>query len=181
MVLCFLANGFEEIEALTPVDCLRRCEKEVLTVGVGGSIIKGSHGINVFTDVEDNEIKMSPSVEMIILPGGMPGTLNLEKSEAVNNAIDYCVENNIPIAAICAAPSILGHKGLLKGKNAVCYRGFENELVGANVLNANVSVDENIITASGMGAAIDFSYAIIERLISKERADRLITSLGTRP
>lgn len=79
MVLCFLANGFEEIEALTPVDCLRRCEKEVLTVGVGGSIIKGSHGINVFTDVEDNEIKMSPSVEMIILPGGMPGTLNLEK------------------------------------------------------------------------------------------------------
>ncbi len=180
MVLCFLANGFEEIEALTPVDCLRRCEKEVLTVGVGGSIIKGSHGINVFTDVEDNEIKMSPSVEMIILPGGMPGTLNLEKSEAVNNAIDYCVENNIPIAAICAAPSILGHKGLLKGKNAVCYRGFENELVDANVLNANVSVDENIITASGMGAAIDFSYAIIERLISKERADRLITSLGTR-
>ncbi len=180
MVVCFIANGFEEIEALMPVDCLRRCEKEVVTVGIGGCIIKGSHGIPVITDMEDNKLKMSSNVEMIILPGGMPGTLNLEKNQTVIDAIDYCANNNIPIAAICAAPSILGHKGLLKGKNAVCYPGFESELEGANVLDCAVCVDGNIITACGMGAAKEFSYAIVEKLISKERADRLIKSLNVK-
>lgn len=180
MVVCFLANGFEEIEGLTPVDCLRRCEKEVVTVGIGGVIIRGSHGIPVITDMEDNELKMGPNIEMIILPGGMPGTLNLEKNQTVQTAIDYCVENNIPIAAICAAPSILGHKGLLNGRKAVCYQGFESELEGAEVLDEAVCVDGNIITACGMGAAIKFSHAIIEKLFSKERADRLIKTLNVK-
>lgn len=180
MVICFIANGFEEIEALTPVDCLRRCEKDVVTVGVGGCIIRGSHGIPVVTDMEANELELSSEIEMIILPGGMPGTLNLEKSEYVQKAIDYCSSNQIPIAAICAAPSILGHKGLLKGKNAVCYKGFESELEGANVLDAPVAVDSNIITACGMGAALEFSCAIIEKLISKERAERLLASLNAK-
>lgn len=177
MVVCFLANGFEEIEGLTPVDCLRRCEKEVITVGIGGVIIRGSHGIPVITDMEDNELKLTSAIDMIILPGGMPGTLNLEKNKTVQDAVDYCMENNIPIAAICAAPSILGHKGYLKGKKAVCYPGFENELDGAEVLDEAVCVDGNIITACGMGAAIQFSHAIIEKLFSKERADRLIKTL----
>ena len=180
MVVCFLANGFEEIEGLTPVDCLRRCEKEVVTVGIGGVIIKGAHGIPVITDMEDNELKLTDAIEMIILPGGMPGTLNLEKNETVQKAIDYCVENNIPIAAICAAPSILGHKGLLEGKKAVCYPGFEQELKGAQVLDEAVCVDGNIITSCGMGSAIKFSHAIIEKLFDKARADRLIRTLNVK-
>lgn len=178
MVVCFLADGFEEIEGLTPVDCLRRCEKEVITVGIGGVIIRGSHGIPVITDMEDNELKLTNAIEMIILPGGMPGTLNLEKNKTVQDAIDYCMANEIPIAAICAAPSILGHKGCLKGRKAVCYPGFENELTGAKVLNEAVCVDGNIITGCGMGEALKFSYAIVEKLFTKERADRLIKTLN---
>ncbi len=173
MIVVFLANGFEEIEALTPVDCLRRCELDVLTVGVGSCIIKGSHGISVMCDTDDGLFVPDDSLEMIILPGGMPGTLNLEANKCVQNAIDYCAEHNIPIAAICAAPSILGHKGLLDGKNAVCYPGFESELKGANICDCAVVTDGNIITAAGMGAALEFSYAIIEKMISKERAELL--------
>lgn len=173
MIACFLANGFEEIEALTPVDCLRRCELNVTTVGVGSCLIKGSHGVTVMTDTDDGMFVPDETLEMVILPGGMPGTLNLEASKCVQSTIDYCVEHNIPIAAICAAPSILGHKGILKGKNAVCYPGFESELYGATISNATCVTDGNIITACGMGAALEFSYAIIDKLISKERADLL--------
>lgn len=173
MVVCFIANGFEEIEALTPVDCLRRCELDVLTVGIGSCIIRGSHGIAVVTDTDDGMFVPSDDIDMLILPGGMPGTLNLEANKCVQATIDYCVEHNIPIAAICAAPSILGHKGLLEGKKAVCYPGFESELKGAEIADCKVAVDGNIITAKGMGAALDFSYAIIEKLISKERAELL--------
>ena len=173
MVVCFIANGFEEIEALTPVDCLRRCEVDVLTVGIGSCIIRGSHGIAVVTDTDDGMFTPSEDIDMIILPGGMPGTLNLEANKCVQSTIDYCVEHNIPIVAICAAPSILGHKGLLEGKKAVCYPGFESELKGAEVADCRVVTDGNIITAKGMGAALEFSYAIIEKLISKERAELL--------
>lgn len=179
MVYVFLANGFEEIEALTPVDCLRRCELEVKTVGVGGRVVTGSHGIKTVADIDDFEVKLDPDLDMIILPGGMPGTLNLEKSEAVQSAIDYCYENNIPIAAICAAPSILGHKGLLKGKKATCYVGFEEQLLGANVLTDVPCVtDGNIITACGMGAALEFSCEIIKNLISPRRAEVLLEALN---
>ncbi len=179
MVLVFLANGFEEIEALTPVDCLRRCEIEVKTVGVGGRVVTGSHGIKTVADIDDFEVKLDSSIEMIILPGGMPGTLNLEKSETVQRAIDYCSENGIAIAAICAAPSILGHKGLLDGKNAVCYVGFEDQLKGANVLmDVPAVTDGNIITACGMGAALEFSCEIVKKLISKERAELLLKALN---
>lgn len=173
MVVCFIANGYEEIEALTPVDCLRRCEVDVLTVGIGSCIIRGSHGIAVVTDTDDGMFTPSEDIDMIILPGGMPGTLNLEANKCVQSTIDYCVEHNIPVAAICAAPSILGHKGLLEGKKAVCYPGFESELKGAEVVDCKAVTDGNIITAKGMGAALEFSYAIIEKLISKERAELL--------
>ncbi len=173
MIVVFLANGFEEIEALTPVDCLRRCELEVLTVGVGSCIIKGSHGISVMTDTDDGVFTPNDSIDLVVLPGGMPGALNLEANKCVQETIDYCVNNNIPIAAICAAPSILGHKGLLEGKKAVCYPGFESELKGAQVLDCACVTDDNVITAAGMGTALDFSYAIIEKLLSKERAQLL--------
>lgn len=173
MVVCFIANGFEEIEALTPVDCLRRCELDVLTVGIGSCIVRGSHGIAVVTDTDDGMFEPGEAIDMVILPGGMPGTLNLEANKCVQKTLDYCIEHDIPIAAICAAPSILGHKGLLEGKKAVCYPGFESELKGAQIPDCKVVTDGNVITAKGMGAALEFSYAIIEKLISKERADLL--------
>ena len=126
----FIANGFEEIEALCPLDLLRRADLEVKTVGIGGKEICGSHGITVLTDIEDKEYS-DPSPDMIILPGGMPGTTNLEASCTVNEAISTAVKNNTYIAAICAAPMILGKKGLLNGKTAVCFPGFEEYLQGA--------------------------------------------------
>lgn len=173
MIYVFLAEGFEETEAIAPIDLLRRCGKEVYTVGVGDNIIKSSHNIPVFTDTEDLLIEFNSDLEMIVLPGGMPGTVNLEKSKVVQAAIDYCAKNNVLIGAICAAPSILGHKGLLKGKKAVCYTGYEKELEGAEVLDVPAVIDGNIITARGAGAAVDFGLKLVEALISKERSDKL--------
>ena len=173
MIYVFLAQGFEETEAVAPIDILRRCEKEVITVGIGDNIIKSSHGLVFVTDTEDKLIELNSDLEMIILPGGMPGTINLEKSEVVQKAIDYCVENNIFIGAICAAPSILGHKGLLNGKKAVCYTGFENQLTGAEVLDVPAVIDGQFITARGAGVAVDFGLKLVEALISKERSQKV--------
>ncbi|MEG2429540.1 MAG: DJ-1/PfpI family protein, partial [Oscillospiraceae bacterium] len=139
MIYVFLADGFEETEAITTIDYLRRCELDVKTVSikaplapVAGLIVTGSHKIKILADITANDVNLE-EIDMIVLPGGMPGTLNLEMSTIVNTAIDYCVKNNKFIGAICAAPSILGHKGLLNGKNATCFTGFEDELLGANV------------------------------------------------
>lgn len=177
MIYTFLANGFEEVEALTPVDLLRRCECQVITVGVGSEVIRGAHGIPVLTDIEENSLIITDAVEMIILPGGMPGTLNLEKSQKVQEAITFCMKHHKKIAAICAAPSILGHRNLLNGKNAVCYEGFESQLTGANILTDSVCVDGDIITARSAGVALPFSLKLVEILISKERSDLLAASL----
>lgn len=177
MVYVFLAKGFEEIEALTTVDFLRRAELEVYTVGIGSKIIAGSHNIPVFCDLDESEAVCDDKLDAIILPGGMPGTLNLEANKTVNKFIDYCAENNKLICAICAAPSILGHKGLLKGKTATCFPGFEKELDGANVSSDYACCDGNIITGKGMGSAISFSQKITEQLINKEKAAKIKESL----
>lgn len=169
MIYAFLADGFEETEAIAPIDLLRRAGKKVITVGIDGKkVITGSHGISVTADT--NEITLDDSLEMIILPGGMPGTLNLEKSQCVQIAIDYCVLNNKFIGAICAAPSILGHKGLLKGKKAVCYPGFESHLEGAIIGNSLVEEDGIFITARGAGAAIEFGLKLVEKAVSLEES-----------
>ncbi len=162
MYYMFLASGFEETEAIAPLDLIRRAEVEIYTVGVGSKIVTGSHQVPVVADVIDCEVGPDKDCEGIILPGGMPGTLNLEKAETVQKFIDYCVENNLLIASICAAPSILGHKGLLNGKNAVCFPGFEEQLTGANVSKDAVMTDGNIITACGAGAALKFGLEIIK-------------------
>lgn len=172
MIYVFLAQGFEEVEAITPIDLLRRAEKKVVTVGIGDNIIVSSHGIPVVTDTVAQEAPLTDELEMIILPGGMPGTLNLEKSEYVQNAIDYCMEKSLPIGAICAAPSILGHKGILNGKNAVCYAGFEEQLTGANVGTDAVAVDGNIITARGAGVALQFALKLVEVAVSEAESKR---------
>ena len=165
MIYVFLANGFEEVEALTPVDYLRRCELPVQTV-------TGSHGIPVTADILPEEMDLT-RIDAVILPGGMPGTLNLEASEAVKDALNWSAEQQCLIAAICAAPSVLGHMGLLIGKKATCFPGFEGELTGAEFVDEAAVRDGNIITSRGAGTATQFAAAIIEALISKERADRL--------
>ena len=173
MIYVFLAQGFEETEAIAPIDILRRCGKEVITVGIGDNIIKGSHGIAVVTDTEDKLVELNSDLEMIVLPGGMPGTINLEASETVQKAIDYCTANDLYIGAICAAPSILGHKGLLKGKKATCYTGFEQELIGAEVSDEPAVIDGKIITARGAGVAVDFGLKLVEALVSKEKSEKM--------
>lgn len=171
MYYLFLANGFEETEAFAPLDILRRADIEIYTVGVGGKVITGAHNIPVVADVVDCEIAPDSDCEGIILPGGMPGTLGLEKSKSVQSFIDYCAENNLLIGAICAAPSILGHKGLLEGKKAVCFPGFEEQLLGATVLNDAVTRDKNIITACGAGAALKFGFELVRYISGDDAAE----------
>lgn len=177
MVYVFLANGFEETEAIVTIDILRRSEAEVVTVGIGDDVIIGAHGIAVVPDITEEQLILSDKVDMIVLPGGMPGTLNLEKSRAVRESIEYCAENGRYIAAICAAPSIIGKMGLLKGKKAVCFPGFEDFLEGAEIVSNLAVQDGNIITAKGPGAAIEFGLALAEILAGKPKAEKVRASL----
>ncbi len=176
MIYVFLADGFEEVEALAPVDILRRAELEVKTVGVGGKNITGSHGITVVADIEEKDIT-TDDMDMMILPGGMPGTLNLERSPIVTACAEYCARNNIYLAAICAAPSILGHMGLLKGKEAICFPGFEGQLTGAVISDKFVCVDGNIITAKGMGVAVQFGLTLAGLMAGQHEADHIHASI----
>lgn len=164
MIAILLADGFEEIEALTPLDILRRADFDVRTVAISSKIAIGSHGISVICDLGIDEVKLD-EVSMVIFPGGMPGSLNLDKSEFTDKIIDAVLKNGGRIAAICAAPLILGRRGLLEGKHAVCYPGFEDELRGAIIDDAPVVTDGNITTAKGMGVALSFSLELV-RLLS---------------
>ena len=173
MFYVFLADGFEETEALTPVDMMRRAKLDVKTVGVTGSEVTGSHNITVKADISLSEVLQS-DIDGVILPGGMPGTLNLEKSQDVINAVRYAYESGKIVAAICAAPSILGHLGYLENRKATCFPGFETELKGAEYTAAHIETDGNVITAKGAGCAIEFGHSIISRAVSKEAADKVI-------
>ena len=172
MIYTFLADGFEECEALAPIDILRRSGFKVLTVGVGGKTVVGAHNIPVICDIESKDA-LFENLEAIILPGGMPGTLNLENDQTVQKAIDYAMDNDILIGAICAAPSILGHKNILKGKNATCFDGFEKDLFGASVQNTAVVTDGNIVTAKGAGVAFQFGFELLACLTDEKTADIL--------
>lgn len=176
MVYVFLAEGFEEVEALTPVDVLRRCGVQVRTVGVGEKTVTGSHNISVIADLTEEELT-TDGLEGIILPGGMPGTLNLEASDTVQKYIDYAAENGLFVCAICAAPSILGHKKLLEGKNAVCFPGFEKDLYGANVTDKPAVADGKFITGKGAGAAMEFALLIADKLCGSDIAAKTRKSL----
>lgn len=177
MIYVFLANGFEEMEALAPIDCLRRAGKQVTIVAVGGAAIRSSHGVNIIPDLTEQEIRLDDGVEMIVLPGGMPGTLNLENSEQVQRAIAYCTAHDKWIAAICAAPSILGHLGLLEGKKATCFEGFEAQLKGADVTGEPVCVDGKIVTARGAGVALQFGLKLTELLCGDAAYKKLHDSM----
>lgn len=172
MVYFFIAEGFEEIEALCPLDILRRAGIEAKTVGVGAYEICGSHGITVKCDMRDDEF-CDDTAEMIFLPGGMPGTLGLRASEVVKKAVLAANERGAYVAAICAAPMVLGELGLLDGKEAICYPGFEDKLIGAKISKSRLVADGNILTAAGMGAALDFGLLIVKLFKGEQASDEL--------
>jgi 4-methyl-5(b-hydroxyethyl)-thiazole monophosphate biosynthesis len=170
----FLANGFEEIEALCPLDLLRRAGVEVKTVAIGGETlhVTGSHGIAVLADIDEKDFA-DKAPEMVILPGGMPGASNLDASPTVDGAIKSALACDGYLAAICAAPMILGKRDLLVGKRAICFPGFEQYLNGATVASERVVCDGKIITGAGMGVALDFGLALVAALRGKEAAAAL--------
>jgi 4-methyl-5(b-hydroxyethyl)-thiazole monophosphate biosynthesis len=179
MVYVFLADGFEIIEALAPVDVMRRANIDVKTVGVTGDVVSSSNGVNVCTDMNISDFDFY-DVQAIVLPGGMPGTLNLENSADVQKAIDNAVNTNTLVCAICAAPSIIGHKGLLNSKEATCFPGFEESLEGANLSNEYVVADGNFITARGAGVCIDFGLEIVKHLKGDNVSDEIRKSIQCR-
>lgn len=179
MIYVFLADGFEEIEALAPVDILRRVGLTVKTVGVGGRIITGSHGIAVTADITTDELSLD-DMQAMVLPGGLPGTTNLEQCDAVQAALDHAVANDCLIAAICAAPSVLGHRGLLHGRRATSFPTFESELIGAIVTGESVTVDGRFVTARGAGAALEFGLQLVSELCSPDKAAALKETMQCR-
>lgn len=177
MIYVFLADGFEEIEAVTPIDMLRRCEKETIIVGIDGIKIIGSHGITLTADITDKDAIFDDTLEMIVLPGGLPGTLNLQQSDTVKKAVDYCIKNDKYISAICAAPTVLGILGVLKNKNATCSPGFESQMHSAILSDESVIKDGKIITARGAGVSIEFGKTLVSALCGEERAEKLCASM----
>ncbi|HAA24557.1 MAG TPA: DJ-1 family protein [Ruminiclostridium sp.] len=173
MVYVMLADGFEEIEALTVVDVLRRVDIKTYTVSIGAErTVTGAHNIPVIADLLISEADLE-GADMVVLPGGMPGSTNLDKSAALEKAIESRVSQKKWMAAICAAPFILGKRGYLKGKEAICYPGFEKELIGAIIKNEKVVISDNFITSKGPGTALDFALAIVSVLRDKNTADEL--------
>ncbi|MDD3172637.1 MAG: DJ-1/PfpI family protein [Herbinix sp.] len=176
-VYIFLANGYEEIEGLTVVDLLRRAGIEVVMVSISGDIfVTGSHNIITKADALFENVDFADA-DMLVLPGGMPGTNNLKAHEGLDLLLKEFFSIGKRLAAICAAPIILGSKGLLMGKNATCYPGHEGALTGAHVTNAAVVEDGNIITSKGMGTAIDFSLSLIKNIVGETEAVKIARAI----
>lgn len=172
-ICVFLAEGMEEIEALTVVDICRRAQIDIKTVSITDNLmVTSSHGITVKADMLLSEVDFD-EIDMIVLPGGMPGTLNLEACEPLMKKVEEFDEMGKYIAAICAAPSILGHKGMLKLRNACCYPSFEDHLTGALVSKNPVEASAHIITSRGMGTAIDFALRIVTCMKGQPCADSI--------
>ena len=173
MIYIILSDGFEEIEALTPLDILRRGGCNVKTVSLNNTeYVRGSHNILIAADIKYDE--MPDDIDMLVFPGGMPGSTNIDKSKKTDLLIEKALRSNAHIAAICAAPMILGKRGILKGKKAVCYPGFEEYLLGAEVTNDRVVTDKNVTTAIGMGAALEFAHELLKISADEKTADRIV-------
>lgn len=176
-VCIFFADGLEEIEGLTVVDLFRRVGISIDIVSINGTErVKGSHNIEIKADAIFESADFSDT-KMFILPGGMPGTTNLSKYQPLCLLLAEANAKGKYVAAICAAPSVFGGLGILKGKNATSYPGFEDKLIGAQCLTDRVVVDGNIITSRGMGTAIDFAGKLIEILRDKETAEKVLASI----
>ena len=172
-IFVFLAEGFEEIEALAPVDVLRRAGLSVRTVSVmNEQMVAGAHGVPVVADLMFAEVNPEDA-EMILLPGGLPGATNLDAHEGLSRLILDFASAEKPLAAICAAPLVLGNRGLLNGKKATCYPGFETYLQGAEYTAALVEKDGNFITGKGPGAALEFAFAIVEQYCGIDKVNEL--------
>jgi protein deglycase len=168
-----LAEGFEEIEAVSIIDVLRRADFEVTVVSVNQEIVvEGSHSIKITCDKLFQDVDYS-TIDMIVLPGGMPGAENLKAHGGLREQILNFNDSNKPLAAICAAPMVLGNLGLLKDKKATCYPGFEDELHGAVITGNDVEATDNIITGKGAGVAIEFALKIVEMFKGAEEAQKL--------
>ena len=176
MVYVFLADGFEETEALVPVDLMKRAGIKVTTVGVGSTTPTGSHGITVMADISEEIFLPGDDLEAIVLPGGMPGTRNLEMSAAVKRAVRLASEEEITVAAICAAPSILAHENLLRGKQATVFPGYEQDL-GDSYTDQDVVYDAPFLTAKAAGKAVDFALRLIEVIKDAETAQKVAQSI----
>ena len=174
----FFADGFEEVEALTTVDLLRRGGVATTTVSVKSEpYVTGAHGVTIRTDALFDEIDRDDA-DLYVLPGGQPGTNNLEQHDGLRALLIRANEDpSKKIAAICAAPLVFGHLGFLKGKRATCYPGVEGELFGAETLTDEVVIDGDIVTSRGVGTAIPFGLALIGELVSAETAAKVAESI----
>lgn len=173
MVYILLAPGFEEAEALVPADLLRRAKIETALVSLTGEPVPGSHGVTVAADMTLDEVELSKA-DMVVLPGGGPGYKNLGKDPRVEKLVRGAAEQGRWVAAICAAPTLLGKWGLLEGKEAVCYPGMEEGLTGARARMEQKFVrDGKIITGRAAGSAFDFGLALVEALAGKDEAEKV--------
>ena len=167
MIAVLIADGFEEIEALTPVDMLRRAGLDVKTVAIGSKIAIGSHKIPVVCDMTKDDVDLD-TVSAVVFPGGMPGSLNLDASPFTDKIIESVTKRGGHLAAICAAPLVLGRRGLLDGKRATCYPGFESELKGAVITDSDVVTDGNITTGRGMTVSLPFAEELVKLFTIKK-------------
>ena len=180
MVYMLLGTGFEETEAIAPLDLLRRAGVDVLTVGISGKTVRGSHGIGIEADILPGQMDLT-QMEMIVLPGGLGGVASIRGSAEARDAIRFAYENNKYTAAICAGPTVLADLGITDGKNATCYPGCESGM-GTAVMIPQVPcvTDGKVITGTSAGCAIPFGLALIEALKGREEAERIAQQIVIR-
>ena len=180
MVYMLLGTGFEETEAIAPLDLLRRAGVEVATVGLNGKIVYGSHGIGVEADIEISQIDLS-NLEMVILPGGLGGVASCRACQSAMDTLKFAWNNGKYVAAICAGPTVLADLGITAGMNATCYPGCEGGMGSAIMIeDAAVVTDENLITGTSAGCAVPFGLALVEVLKGEEEADRVAQQIVIR-
>ena len=176
MIYVFLANGFEITEAMAPVDMMRRAKLDVKTVGIGADVIESSCGVKVVADIREKDVDMN-NAEAVVVPGGMPGVTNLDASDFVKNCVREANASGKLVCAICAGPSVPGKLGVLAGKKAVCYPGFEEYLIDRIETAEFVAADGNVITAKGAGVSVEFGLKIVEKLCGEAEAQRIFKSI----
>ena len=172
MVYMLLGTGFEETEAIAPLDLLRRAGVEVATVGLNGKVIYGSHKIGVEADMEIGEMDLT-NLDMIVLPGGLGGVASIRACQSALDAVSFAWNNGKFVAAICAGPTVLADLGITDGKNATCYPGCEGQMGNANMVHAAAVRDGNVITGTSAGCAVPFGLALIAALKGQEAADAI--------
>lgn len=179
MIYMLLGTGFEETEAIAPLDLLRRAGVSVTTVGLNGKTIRGSHNIWVQADMEISELDLT-TLEGIILPGGLGGVASIRACKSAMDAIRFAWDNGKLTAAICAGPTVLADLGITDGKNATCYPGCEGQMGSANMVNAAAVTDGSLVTGTSAGCAIPFGLALIAYLKGQEEADRIAAQIVIR-